>query len=209
MATSANLGNMFSVAGASLLLPFLPLLPKQILLINFMTDLPEMAIAGDNVDPSFVQQPHRWDIAFIRRFMLVFGSLSSVFDYLTFGVLLWLLHARQEVFQTGWFIESVLSATLVVFAVRTRLPLVRSRPSRIMLAITALVAALTLFVAYSPIGRPLGFSILPWPYLAILAAIVIAYLVSAELGKRIFYRREAHSHPSHPRYLLGKELFLR
>ncbi len=115
MATSANFGNMFSVAGASLFLSFLPMLPKQILLINFLTDLPEMTIASDNVDDVFVQQPHRWDVGFIRRFMLIFGPLSSVFDLLTFGVLLWVMHAEEPLFHTGWFTESVLSACVVVF----------------------------------------------------------------------------------------------
>jgi Mg2+-importing ATPase len=188
MATSANFGNMFSVAGASLFLPFLPMLPKQILLINFLTDLPEMTIATDNVDPTFVQRPHRWDISFIRRFMLVFGSLSSVFDFVTFGVLLLVLRAGPELFRTGWFVESVLSATLVVFALRTRLPFTRSRPSRPMLAVTAVVALVTLLIPYSPIAGLLGFKALPPVYLLVIAIIVLTYFVSAEVVKRIFYR---------------------
>jgi Mg2+-importing ATPase len=113
MATSANFGNMFSMAGASLFLPFLPMLPKQILLINFLTDLPEMTIASDRVDDVFVERPRRMDINFIRRFMLIFGPLSSIFDYATFAVLLWLMKAGQQSFQTGWFIESILSAGVV------------------------------------------------------------------------------------------------
>lgn len=188
MATSANFGNMFSMAGASLFLSFLPMLPKQILLINFLTDLPEMTIATDNVDPTLVQQPRRWDISFIRRFMLVFGSLSSVFDYLTFGVLLLVLRASPELFRTGWFVESVLSATLVVFALRTRLPFTRSRPSRPMLAVTAVVALVSLLIPYSPIAGLLGFKALPPVYLLVIAIIVLTYFVSAEIVKRIFYR---------------------
>jgi Mg2+-importing ATPase len=188
MATSANFGNMFSVAGASLFLPFLPMLPKQILLINFLTDLPEMTIATDNVDPSTVQRPRRWDISFIRRFMLVFGSLSSVFDFLTFGVLLWVLRASPELFRTGWFVESVLSATMVVFALRTRLPFARSRPSRPMLVITAAVAMVTLLIPYSPIAGLLRFKALPPVYLLVIAIIVLTYFVAAEVVKRIFYR---------------------
>ena len=113
IATSANFGNMFSMAGASLFLPFLPLLPKQILLINLLTDFPEMTIASDNVDDELVQAPRRWDIGFIRRFMIVFGLISSVFDYLTFGVLFW-LNATVAQFRTGWFIESIVSASLIV-----------------------------------------------------------------------------------------------
>jgi Mg2+-importing ATPase len=188
MATSANFGNMFSVAGASLFLPFLPMLPKQILLINFLTDLPEMTIAGDNVDPIFVQQPHRWDIGFIRRFMLVFGSLSSIFDFVTFGLFLLLMHADQALFHTGWFVESVLSAGVVVFALRSRLPFTRSRPSRMMLAVTAAVAMVTLLIPYSPVAGVLGFKPLPLVYLLAIAAIVVLYFASAEFTKRLFYR---------------------
>jgi Mg2+-importing ATPase len=188
MATSANFGNMFSVAGASFFLKFLPMLPKQILLINFLTDLPEMTIAGDNVDDVFVKTPHRWDIGFIRRFMAVFGPLSSVFDFLTFGVLLWALRADQALFHTGWFVESVLSAALVVFCLRSRLPLIRSRPSRAMLAVTGLVIAVALLLPYSPLAGLLGLHALPPLYLLAIAAIVAAYLASAELVKRWFYR---------------------
>jgi Mg2+-importing ATPase len=191
MATSANFGNMFSVAGASLFLPFLPMLPKQILLINFLTDLPEMTIASDNVDPDYLQRPRRWDIGFIRRFMLVFGPLSSLFDFLTFALLLWVLRAGQEQFHTGWFIESVLSATVVVFAVRTRLPLFRSRPSRVMLAVTGIVALATLLIPYSPLAPLLDFMPLPPYYLAAIAVIILLYVASAEFAKRLFYRRES------------------
>lgn len=189
MATSANFGNMFSMAGASLFLPFLPMLPKQILLINFLTDLPEMTIAGDRVDDVMIQRPRRMDIAFIRRFMLIFGSLSSIFDYATFGVLLWLLKANQQSFQTGWFIESILSAGAVVFAVRTRLPFTRSRPSRAMLIVTAVVMLITLLLPYSPLAGVLGFTPLPILYLLIIFGIVGLYFISAEMAKRWFYRK--------------------
>jgi len=188
MATSANFGNMFSVAGASLFLPYLPMLPKQILLINFLTDLPEMTIAGDNVDETFVQQPHRWDIGFIRRFMAVFGPLSSVFDFLTFGVLLLFMHSGEAAFHTGWFIESVVSAALVVFALRTQLPIFRSRPSRAMLLVTGLVILVTLALPYSPLAPLLGFHPLQPVYLLAIAVIVGLYFLSAELTKRWFFR---------------------
>jgi len=188
MATSANFGNMFSMAGASLFLPFLPMLPKQILLINFLTDLPEMTIASDNVDDVFVRQPHRWDIGFIRRFMLVFGPLSSAFDFLTFGLLFWVLGAGQELFHTGWFVESVLSAALVVFALRTRLPLYHSRPGRALLSVTGVILLVTLLLPYTPLAGLLGFKPLPLLYLLAIAAIVAAYVASAELVKRWFYR---------------------
>jgi len=122
MATSANFGNMFSMAGASLIMPFLPLLPKQILLTNLLTDFPEMAIATDRVDDINIKSPQKWDLGFIRRFMIIFGLLSSVFDYLTFGVLIFFMHAKEKAFQTGWFTESVISAILIVLVVRTKLP---------------------------------------------------------------------------------------
>jgi Mg2+-importing ATPase len=190
MATSANFGNMFSMAGASLFLPFLPMLPKQILLINFLTDLPEMTIATDNVDEIFVRQPRRWDVAFIRRFMVLFGLLSSAFDYLTFGVLLLLFQAGPELFRTAWFVESVLSAAFVVFALRTRLPLTRSRPSNTMLAFTGAVAIATLVLPFSPLATPLGFTALPRTYLLGMIAIVGIYFASAEWAKRLFYHRQ-------------------
>ncbi len=188
MATSANFGNMFSVAGAALFLPFLPMLPKQILLINFLTDLPEMTIANDNVDAEFIQGPHRWDLSFIRRFMLIFGVLSSVFDYATFGALLLVLHSSPALFRSGWFVESVLSASLVVFAIRTRLPFFKSRPSRLMALVTAGVAVVTLLIPYSPLSGILNFQPLPPLYLVFIAAIVLVYFISAEFLKRWFYR---------------------
>jgi Mg2+-importing ATPase len=189
MATSANFGNMFSVAIASLFLPFLPMLPKQILLINFMTDLPEFTISGDNVDKEFLERPHRWDVSFIRRFMLVFGPLSSIFDLLTFAVLLWLLHADQTLFHTGWFVESVISASLVVFALRTRLPVLKSLPSKTMLAVTLLVALATLVIPYSPLAKPFSFEPLPLPYLLAIGAVILVYFLSAEVAKRWFFQR--------------------
>lgn len=188
MATSANFGNMFSVAAASLFLPYLPMLPKQILLINFLTDLPEMTIAGDNVDDEFVERPRRLDIKFIRRFMFVFGPLSSFFDFATFGVLLWLMKAGEQTFHTGWFIESVLSAGMVVFAVRTRLPFLRSRPSRAMLGMTLMVVAITLILPYTPLAGLLGFTPLPLLYLLAIFGVVALYFLSAELTKRWFFR---------------------
>lgn len=188
MATSANFGNMFSMAGASLFLPFLPLLPKQILLTNFLTDLPEMAIATDNVDAELQARPTRWDIGFIRNFMIVFGLLSSVFDYLTFGMLLWLLQAGATEFRSGWFVESVLSASMVVLIVRTRRPFFRSLPGRWLLGLSALVWLITLWLPYSPFAHVLGFMPLPPQFLAAMALILLLYMLSAELLKRWFYR---------------------
>jgi Mg2+-importing ATPase len=188
MATSANFGNMFSMAGASLLLPFLPLLPKQILLTNLLTDIPELTISSDRVDADWIERPRRWDIGFIRRFMLVFGLVSSVFDYLTFGVLLWLLHAGPAEFRTGWFVESVVSATLIVLVVRTRGNFLRSRPGRALLIATLAVATATLAVPYTPLGAAFGFVPLPPLFLGLMGLIVLGYVMSAELAKRWFYK---------------------
>ena len=141
MATSANFGNMFSMAGVSLLLPFLPLLPKQILLTNLLTDLPEMTISTDRVDNEMVDYPRRWDIKAIRKFMMTFGLVSSVFDYLTFGVLLLVFHATQDQFRTGWFLESVCSASLIVLVIRSRKPFFKSRPSTYLLVATLFTVA--------------------------------------------------------------------
>ena len=190
IATSANFGNMFSMAGASLFLPFLPLLPKQILLINLFTDLPEMTIAGDNVDPELVQAPRRWDIKFIRKFMLVFGTLSSVFDCLTFAVLIW-LGATTEQFRTGWFIESIVSASLIVLVVRSRRPFFSSRPSKLLGLATAAVVVATFLTPYLPFARLLGFAPMPAKFYAIVTAIVLLYILAAELTKHAFYRASA------------------
>jgi Mg2+-importing ATPase len=165
------------------------MLPKQILLINFLTDLPEMTIAGDNVDAEYLTQPRRWDIAFIRRFMLVFGPLSSLFDFVTFLFLLSVYRAGAAEFHTGWFVESVLSATFVVFALRTRLPILKSHPSRAMLLVTALVGLVALALPYSPLAGILGFSPLPPLYLLIVVGISLAFLASAEIAKHAFYRQ--------------------
>ncbi len=189
MATSANFGNMFSMAGASLFLPFLPLLPKQILLTNLLTDFPEMTIAGDRVDPQWTDRPRRWDISFIRRFMGVFGVLSSLFDYATFAILLWVLHATPEQFRTGWFVESVVSASAVVLVIRTRGPAWKSPPGRGLLLATGATAACAMALPFTPLAGPLGFVPLPPLFLFLVAALVGAYLLFAEGVKRAFYRR--------------------
>ncbi|KPK86628.1 MAG: magnesium-translocating P-type ATPase [Phycisphaerae bacterium SM23_33] len=188
MATSANFGNMFSMAGASLFLRFLPLLPKQILLTNLMTDFPEMTIATDSVDEQLIEKPRRWDIRFIRRFMVWFGLLSSLFDYLTFGVLLLILRATPEQFRTGWFVESVVSACLVVLVVRSRRPFFRSRPGRYLLLATSVVVAVTLLLPYTPAARVFAFEPLPARFLLAVAAITGVYVLAAEMAKRLFYR---------------------
>ncbi len=196
MATSANFGNMLSMAGASLLLPFLPLLPKQILLTNLLTDLPEMTIATDRVDADWIARPRRWDIAFIQRFMLCFGLVSSVFDFLTFGVLLLVLRSDAAHFRTGWFVESVVSAASIVLVVRTRGPLLASRPSRSLALATLLVVVATLLLPSTPLGRLFGFVPLPPLFLALLGLILLGYVLSAELVKRWFYGSPARKRSS-------------
>jgi Mg2+-importing ATPase len=187
LATSANFGNMFSMAGVSLFLPFLPLLPKQILLTNLLTDLPEMTIARDRVDDVLVERPQRWNIGMIRRFMIVFGLLSSVFDYATFGVLLLLLHAGVSEFRTGWFVESVVSACTVVLIVRSRQPLWTSRPAPLLVATTALVVIVAIALPYLPLGNLLGFTPLPPTFLLTMLLLVVCYAASAEALKRWFF----------------------
>jgi P-type Mg2+ transporter len=189
MATSANFGNMFSMALLSIFLPFLPMLPVQVLLTNLLTDLPEMTIAGDFVDSEMVSKPKRWSIKFIRSFMVVFGILSSIFDFITFALLLFLLHAGVEQFRTGWFMESVISASLVVLVIRTRRPFYKSKPSRYLLMATTGVVAATILLPYSPLGRLFLFAPLPTYFLSFVAVIVIIYILYAELVKRLFYKR--------------------
>jgi P-type Mg2+ transporter len=189
MASSANFGNMFSMAGASLFLSFLPLLPKQILLTNLLTDFPEMTIATDSVDRELIEKPRRWNTQFIRNFMLTFGILSSVFDYLTFGVLLLILHATTDQFRTGWFIESVISASVTVLVIRTRKPFFRSRPGKYLLIATLLIVVVTVLIPITPLAELLGFQPLPMTTLLVIGIIVVLYMVAAEVVKRSFYKK--------------------
>jgi P-type Mg2+ transporter len=189
MATSANFGNMFSMAGVSLVLPFLPLLPKQILLTNLMTDFPEMTIATDRVDGEMVDHPRRWDIKAIRKFMITFGLVSSVFDYLTFGALLLILHATQDQFRTGWFLESVISASLIVLVIRSRKPFFKSRPSKYLFIATLLVVIVTVILPFTVVGEIFGFTRLSISFHLLLGVIVVLYIVTAEMAKTIFYQK--------------------
>jgi len=188
MATSANFGNMFSMAGASLFLPFLPLLPTQILLTNLMTDFPETTIGTDNVDPEMIQKPHRWNVSFIRNFMAIFGPLSSIFDFLTFGVLILVFQSGETLFRTGWFMESVTSASVVVLVIRTRRPISSSRPSKYLLATTLVIGIAALMIPFVPL-EPFQFTQPPILLLAAIALIVVSYIASAEMAKKIFYRK--------------------
>lgn len=186
--TSANLGNMVSMAVASLFLPFLPLLAGQILLNNFLSDVPAIGIAGDSVDPELVARPRRWDMRFISRFMIEFGALSSLFDFMTFGALLTLFRAPPEVFRTGWFVESLLTELVVALVVRTRRSLFQSRPGKVLLVSTAILIPLTLAIPYVPHAGVLGFVPLPATLLLALAGVTALYVVAAEGLKKWFYR---------------------
>ncbi|MGB4916434.1 MAG: magnesium-translocating P-type ATPase [Propionicimonas sp.] len=187
--TSANFGNMLSMAGASLFLPFLPLLAKQILLNNFLSDFPAMGIASDNVDPELVARPHRWDIRTIRNFMIVFGLVSSVFDYVTFGLLLVVAQATEQEFQTGWFVESLLTELVIALVVRTRRPGFRSRPGTLLWVSTLVLVLVTLAVPYLPFLAFLGFTPLPGWVMIALIALTCLYVIAAEVAKKIFFAR--------------------
>ena len=191
MATSANFGNMFSMAGASLFLSFLPLLPKQILLTNLLTDFPETTIATDRTDDIDVMKPRRWDIRFIQRFMITFGILSSLFDYLTFGVLVYVLHADEKLFQTGWFVESVISASLIVLVIRTRLPFFKSLPGRYLSIATLLMVLFVLVLPYTPLNSIFGFVKLPLVFYGWMLPIIVLYIFASEIVKRWFYKHWA------------------
>lgn len=190
MATSSNFGNMFSAAGASVVLSFLPMLPTQILLNNFLYDLSELTLPGDSVDPEIVQRPAHWDIGLIRRFMIVFGPISSLYDFLTFALMLGPFRVDETRFHTGWFVESLGTQCLVIFALRTRrVPFWRSRPSLPLLVTTLAVVAAAVALPYSPLAAPLGFEPLPVGFLAALAGMVVTYVLVVEITKGWFYRR--------------------
>ena len=188
MGTSSNFGNMFSMAGGVLFLPFLPMLPTQVLLNNLLYDLSETMIPLDRVADSTAAKPRRWDLDIVRKFMLVFGPLSSIFDFMTFGLLLWVFHAGEALFHTGWFVESLATQTLVIFIIRTSHPF--KDPPHPALAATTLVAfALAVLLPYSPLAPWLGFVPLPATVLAALALVTAAYLAVVFLVKRWFFAR--------------------
>jgi Mg2+-importing ATPase len=187
--TSANFGNMFSMAGASLFLPFLPLLAKQILLNNFLSDFPSLTIATDNVDPELVEKPRRWDIKFIRDIMIIFGLISSVFDFLTFGVLIYIVKAAPAEFRTGWFVESLMTELLITLVLRTRRSIFKSKPSFYLWLSTLAVTIVAIAIPYLPFGPLLGFTPLPLYALLLLLIITALYVVVSEVAKRLYFAR--------------------
>ncbi len=186
---SANFGNMISMAVAAAFLPFLPLLAGQVLLNNFLSDVPAMAIAGDSVDPEMVQRPVRWDIGVLRRFMITFGLVSSAFDLLTFAVLLFVIRAPAAEFRTSWFVESLLTEVVVALVVRTRRPFWRSKPGRALVALSVVVAVVASLLPYTPAGALVALVPLPVGLLGTLWAISLAYALTVEGVKRIFWGR--------------------
>jgi Mg2+-importing ATPase len=184
MGTSSNFGNMFSMAGASLFLPFLPMLPTQILLNNFMYDLAQVTIPTDSVDDAFIKKPRRWDISLIRDFMVFIGPISSLYDFLTFFVLLAVFHASEQLFHTGWFVESLATQTLVLFVIRTVGNPLRSHPSRPLTITTLAIALLGAILPVTPLATALGFTPLPLAYYLFLVGVTATYLLLVELVKR-------------------------
>lgn len=184
MGTSSNFGNMFSMAAATVFLPFLPMLPFQVLLNGLLYDLSQLAIPTDRVDPSYIHKPHRWDVRLIRRFMLFIGPVSSLFDFLTFFVLLKVFHASEELFHTGWFVESLITQTLVLFVIRTGGNPFRSRPSRPLALTVWAVVIVAVVLPYTPLASLLGFVPLPATYLLFVAAATVMYLALVEFVKR-------------------------
>ena len=193
MGTSSNFGNMFSMAAASLFLPFLPMLPTQILLNNLLYDVSQVSIPTDTVDAALLRQPKRWQIGFIRQFMMIIGPISSIYDFLTFGLLFWVFQAsaNPSLFRTGWFVESLATQTLVVFVIRTAGNPFKSRPSwPLLIAVLAVVAVAT-GLPYTPLQDPLGFTPLPLLLLGTIALLTLTYLVLVQVVKTWFYRRHA------------------
>ena len=188
MGTSSNFGNMFSMAAASAFLPFLPLLPVQILLNNFLYDLSQIMIPTDNVDESYVARPRKWDTAMVQRFMFGLGPISSIYDFLTFAVLLSVFQAGPEQFRAGWSIESLATQTLVIFVIRTAGSPFRSRPSNQLLAGVLGAVVVGVGIVTLPIGGLLGFTPLPGPFFAVLGLMVVTYLLIVEHFKRRIYR---------------------
>ncbi len=191
MGTSSNFGNMFSMAASSVFLPFLPMLPTQILLNNVLYDLSEVAIPLDHVDAEEIRRPQAWDMAFIRNFMWIIGPVSSLFDFLTFFVLLAVLKANEMLFQTGWFIESLATQVLVIFVIRTRRNPLSSRPHAALAATSLTVVIVALALPFTGLGHYFGFQAPPAEFLVILVALVVVYLGIVEAAKRIFYRHLA------------------
>jgi len=180
---------MFSMAGASLILPFLPMLPQQILMTNFLTDFPYVAVAGDNVDEDDLRVPQKWNLSQLKNFMIVFGLHSSVFDYLTFYALYKLFKANADMFHTGWFIESICTELLILFVVRTHKSLLKSVPGKLLIILSAAALIITLVLPISPFAKDLGFVVPPFQLTAIIIGILALYVITADMIKIFFFKK--------------------
>jgi Mg2+-importing ATPase len=190
MGSSSNFGNMFSMIGASLFLPFLPMLPIQILLNNFLYDLSQVAIPSDDVDNEYLKKTRPWNVNYIKKFMIVIGPVSSLFDYITFGVLWFIFRASAPLFQTGWFLESLCTQTLVIHVIRTgKIPFIESRPSQFLIFTSIYIVTIGLIIPFTPLGHYFGFVTPPAAYFLALIAIVGAYLFFVQAAKKWFIKK--------------------
>ena len=189
MGTSSDFGNMLSMSVSSFFLPFLPMLPSQVLLNDLMYDVSQTTVSSDNVDNEYIKKPKKFNLNAIKKYMLFFGPISSVYDFITFGIMLWFFHSSDVMFRTGWFIESIATQTLVVFIIRTRKPFWKSRPGKWLLLSCLGIVALALAITLTPIGKLFGMTSLPALFFAFLAAMIVTYLALAELAKRIFFKK--------------------
>jgi len=190
MGSSSNFGNMFSMTGGSLFLPFLPMLPIQILLNNFLYDVSQIAIPTDKVDQEYVLKPRPWNVKYIRNFMVIIGPISSIYDFLTFGVMLFIFHASPELFHTGWFIESLCTQTLVIHIIRTgKIPFIESRPSKFLILMSVIIVSLGIAIPFTPLAKPFGFVKPPPMYFVVLLIMVVTYLFLVQIVKKWFIKK--------------------
>ncbi|MCX5716200.1 MAG: HAD-IC family P-type ATPase, partial [Candidatus Omnitrophica bacterium] len=190
MGSSSNFGNMFSMTGGSLFLPFLPMLPIQILLNNFLYDVSQIAIPTDQVDKEYVLKPRPWNVKYIRNFMMIIGPISSIYDFLTYGVMLFIFHASAELFHTGWCIESLCTQTLVIHVIRTgKIPFVQSRPSRFLMLMSMIIVSIGIAIPFTPLARPFGFVKPPPMYFMALLVMVVTYLFLVQGVKNWFIKK--------------------
>jgi Mg2+-importing ATPase len=189
MGTSSNFGNMFSAAFASVFLPFLPMLPMQILFMNLLYDVANFTLPTDNVDEEYTQRPKRWDIDFVKKYTLFFGPFSSLYDFLTYGIMLFVFAAPPALFRSGWFVESFWTEVLIIFVIRTRrIPFFTSRPGKWLTALTISCVVFGTIVPFTPLGSFLGFTPLPGEYWILLALMVATYLLLVDAGKVFFFK---------------------
>jgi len=190
MGSSSNFGNMFSMTGASIFLPFLPMLPIQILLNNFLYDISQVAIPSDEVDEEYLQKARPWNVNYIKKFMIVIGPISSIFDFITFGVLWFMFHASESLFHTGWFLESLCTQTLVIYIIRTgKKPFIESKPSQFLMFTSIYIVTIGLFIPFTPLGKYFGFVAPPLSYFPVLAGIVGSYLLLVQIVKKLFIKK--------------------